>query len=48
VLSRNAVLLQEVGKGFVGQFLDGRHPVARGLLELVERFVVEGDQLAQA
>ena len=36
-IDRNAVLLEEVGERFVGQFLKGRHPVARKLLQLVER-----------
>jgi len=41
------VLPEQVGKGFVRQFLKGPHPVARKLGELVERVVVEGDQFAQ-
>ena len=40
------MLLQDVGERFVGQFLNGRHPVAPELLQFVERVVVEGDQLA--
>ena len=44
----NAVLLEQVGKGFVGQFLKRPHPVACKLGQLVERVIVEGDQFAQA
>jgi hypothetical protein len=40
------VLLQDVGERFVGQFLNGRHPVAPELLQFVEGFVIEGDQFA--
>jgi hypothetical protein len=43
----NAVLLEQVRKGFVGQFLKCRHPVAPKLGELVERVLVGGDQFAQ-
>ena len=42
------MLLQEIGKGFIGQFLKRRHPVARQLPELVESVVVKGDQFAHA
>jgi len=41
------VLPEQVGKGLVRQFLNGPHPVARKLRELVQRVVVEGDQFAQ-
>ena len=41
------MLLEQVGKGLVGQLLKCRHPVAPKLGELVERVVVEGDQFAQ-
>ena len=41
------MLPEQVGKGFVGQFLKGPHPVACKLGELVERVVVEGNQFAQ-
>lgn len=40
------MFLQEVGKGFVGQFLRRRHAVAAELDQLVERLVVKVDQLA--
>ena len=43
----NAVLPEQVGEGFIRQFLNRCHPVARKLLQLVERVVVEGDQFAQ-
>jgi hypothetical protein len=42
------MLLEEIGERLVRQFLKRRHPVARELLELVERIVVEGDQFAHA
>ena len=42
------MLPEQIGKGFVGQFLKCPHPVARKLGQLVERVVVEGDQFAQA
>jgi len=42
------VLLEQVRKGFVGQFLKRPHPVARKLGQLVQRVVVEGDQFEQA
>ncbi len=35
---------EQIGERFVRQFLNGRHPVARELFQLVERVVVEGDQ----
>ena len=41
------MLLEQVGKGLVGQFLKCRHPVAAKLGQLVEGVVVEGDQFAQ-
>src|SRR5206468_12875070 len=44
----NTVLLEQVRKGFVGQFLKCRHPVTCKLGELVQRVIVEGDQFAQA
>ena len=44
----NAVLLEQVSKGFVGQFLKRPHAVACKLGQLVERIIVEGDQFAQA
>src|SRR5258708_15479892 len=44
----NAVLPEQIGEGLVRQLLDGRHPVAAELLQLVESVVVEGDQLAHA
>jgi hypothetical protein len=40
------VFPEHIGKCFVRQFLNGRHPVAPQLLQLVEGVVVEGDQLA--
>jgi hypothetical protein len=40
------MLLENIGESFVRQFLNGRHPVAPQLLQLVESIVVEGDQLA--
>ena len=42
----NAVLLEHIGECFVRQFLNGRHPVAAELLQLVESIVVKGDQFA--
>jgi hypothetical protein len=42
----DAVLLQEIGERFIGQFLNRRHPVASQLLELVEHIFVERDQFA--
>jgi hypothetical protein len=42
----NAVLPEQIGKGFVRQLLKIRHPVARELLQLVESVVVKGDQFA--
>ena len=42
----NAVLSEQIGEGFVGQFLNIRHPVARQLLQLVECVIVKGDQFA--
>jgi hypothetical protein len=42
------VLLEQVRKSFVGQFLKCRHPVTCKLGELVERVIVEGDQFAQS
>src|SRR5713226_4413208 len=47
-VDRDAVLLEQIGERFVGQFLNRRHPVAPKLLQLVEGVVVEGDQLAHA
>src|SRR5581483_11338404 len=47
-VDRDAVLLQQVGKGLVGEFLKGRHPVACQLLELGGGVVIEGDQFAHA
>ena len=41
------MLLEQVGKGLVRQFLKCRHPVAPKLSELAERVVVEGNQFAQ-
>lgn len=38
------MLSKQVGKGFVGQFLEGPHSVAGELPQLVERIVVKGDQ----
>jgi hypothetical protein len=40
------MLLEQISKGFIRQFLKIRHPVARELLELVERVIVKGDQFA--
>ena len=40
------MLFQEVGEGFIGEFLRRRHTVATELSELVEGLVVELDQLA--
>jgi len=40
----NAVLLQQVRKRLVGQFLKSRHAIARELPQFIERIVVEGDQ----
>jgi hypothetical protein len=40
------VLFEQIGKGFIRQFLKRRHPVAAKLLELVESVVVEVDQFA--
>jgi hypothetical protein len=40
------VLPENISECFVGEFLDGRHPVAPQLLQLIEGIVVEGDQLA--
>ena len=37
---------EQIGECFVRQLLDGRHAVARQLLQLVESVVIEGDQLA--
>ena len=37
-----------VGEGLIRQFLSGRHPVARQLLQFFEGVVVEGDQFAHA
>jgi hypothetical protein len=42
----NAVLPEQIAKGFVRQFLKIRHPVARELLELIEGIIIEGDQFA--
>jgi len=42
----DAMLPEQVAKGFVSQFLKIRHPVARELLELVESIIIEGDQFA--
>jgi PAS domain S-box-containing protein len=42
------VLPEQIGEGFVREFLNGPHPVARQLLQLVEGVVVEVDQLAHA
>ena len=41
------MLLEQVGEGLVGELLQGRHPVAAKLLQLVECVVVKLDQLAQ-
>jgi hypothetical protein len=40
----DAVLPEQIGERFVGQFLDRRHAVAPQLGQLVERVLVEGDQ----
>ena len=40
------MLLHEVVEGFVGQFLKGRHAVARQLFELGGRIVIESNQFA--
>jgi hypothetical protein len=45
-VDRNAVLLEQIGERLVRQFLNSPHPVARELLQLVERIVIEGDQFA--
>jgi hypothetical protein len=45
-VDRDAVLPKQIAKGFIRQFLKIRHPVARELLELVERVIVKGDQFA--
>ena len=42
------MLPEQIGECFVRQFLNGAHPVARQLLQLVESIIVEGDQLAHA
>ena len=42
------MLPEQIGERLVRQLLDGRHSVATELLQLVERVVVECDQLAQA
>jgi hypothetical protein len=42
------MLPEQIGERLVGQFLNSCHPVARKLLQLVERIVVEGDQFAHA
>ena len=39
---------EHVGERFIGELLNGCHPVAPKLLQLVESVVVEGDQLAHA
>ena len=41
------MLFQHVGKSFVRQFLNRRHPVTAKLLQLGEGVFVEFDQLAQ-
>src|SRR5262249_17129402 len=45
-VDRDAVFLQEIGEGFIRQFLERRHAVARQLLEFRGGVVVEGDQFA--
>ena len=42
------MLLEQIRKGFIGQFLKGRHPISRKLGQLVARVIVESDQFAQA
>jgi hypothetical protein len=42
------VLFEQIGEGFVRQFLKGRHPVARKLRQFVRCVVIEGDQFAHA
>ncbi len=37
------MLFEQVGEGFIRQFLDGRHSIAGKLLQLVESVVIEGD-----
>jgi hypothetical protein len=39
----NAVLPEQVGEGFIRQFLKGSHPVTAQLLQLVESILVELD-----
>jgi len=38
-----AVLFEQVGEGFIRQFLDGGHAVAGKLLQLVESVIIERD-----
>src|SRR6201984_2049846 len=45
-VGRYAVFFQKICEGFARQILEGLHAVARELLELVERILVEFDQLA--
>jgi hypothetical protein len=42
------VLFEQIGEGFVRQFLKGRHPVSRELRQFVRCVVIEGDQFAHA
>ena len=42
------MLLEQVGKGLIRQFLKGRHPIARELRQFVRGVVVEGDQFTHA
>src|ERR1700726_37885 len=41
----NAMFPEDVGERLVRELLNGRHPVAAELLQFIEGFVVEGDQL---
>ena len=41
------MLPEQIGKCFIRQFLQGPHPVAPELCQLVVGIVVEGDQFAQ-
>ena len=42
------MFLQNIGKSFIGQILNCRHPIAPKLGQLVERVIVEGDQFSHA
>jgi hypothetical protein len=42
------MLLQQVGERFIRQFLNRCHPVAPKLGQLVQRVLIERDQLAHA